>query len=54
MSYNCRLCGYTTKKTNLYNNHECIEETVVERFLRCLAEINIYPKSYQTNLFRTK
>lgn len=57
MLHECIKCGYITNDNNIYKNHKCREETetVVERFLRCLADINIYPKRYNhMNLLRTK
>lgn len=53
----CETCGYITNDNNEYQNHKCREKTemVVERFLRCLADINIYPKrNNHMNLLRTK
>ncbi len=40
----CRKCGYITNDNNTYQNHKCRAETVMERFLKSLADINIYPK----------
>ena len=44
MLYECRACGYITNENYLYQSHKCREETVIERFLRSLADINIYPR----------
>ncbi len=44
MLYECIKCGYITNERNIYQNHKCRGETVIERFLRCLADINIFPR----------
>ena len=44
MFYECRMCGYITNENHVYQNHKCKKEPIIEFFLRCLADINIYPK----------
>lgn len=51
MLYECRECGYITNDNKINQNHKCIAETVIERFLRCLADINIYPRRIKSDKF---
>lgn len=47
MFYECKICGYITNDDTHIKKHKCVDSNYIkiEKFKRCLRNINIFPKN---------